>query len=146
MCTRAERLAGLCKTVPAGCGYKASVGANSIVIYPTTNYANCHVTLGIGDAIFQIDPKNPPTSLKVLLTGDAKGDYVPKAVANGSRVTKSFTGVTMTTQSHTDADGVVTTFQIPVLDDYQEKSAEGTYLSQGYYRGVNGGVNRRIDW
>lgn len=147
MCTREQRRRGECPSVPVDCGYKATVSNGSVTIYPTTNNAgNCNMKIGIGDAVFQLDPKNPPASIKRILTKDASGTYIPQLSYNKSRVTKSFTGITMTQESHTNENGEVVYFDVPVLDGYSEKSADGLYESFGYRHVRAGYTNSRLMW
>lgn len=147
MCTRQERREGKCPSVPVDCGYRATVSDGSITIYPTaSNASNCQMVIGIGDATFQLDPKNPPESLRRLLTADANGSFVPQLSFGGTRHTKSFTGVSQVTETHTNPDGEEVAYQVDVLDGYVEESAKGTYVSQGYRNVKSGGTTRRVDW
>lgn len=132
MCTRADRLAGRCGSVDIGHGYKASVGGDSVIIYPTKNVASCTLTMGLGDAIFTINPQDPPSFLTRVITRDADGRYAPQINFGKHRHTKTFSSVNEIVETHTDADGVVTNIPLKILSGYEEKTKEGTYYAQGY--------------
>jgi len=118
----------------AGCGYRISVSSGSARIFPTTNQGVCYLEFGIGDATFKIDPKNPPDSIKRVLTRDAEGSYAPQVELGVPRATRSFSSVEMVEESHTDADGNTETFTLPKLNDLDIKVAVGTYVATGLTR------------
>lgn len=119
-------------TTDVGCGYKASVSGSSVTISPTVlNSADCRIEVGLGDATFFINPKDPPKTITRIITKDASGTYAPLAEGAGKRHTKSFDEFVIKDETFTDADGVITPLTYPELIGYQKAYVAGEHTASG---------------
>jgi hypothetical protein len=133
-CTRAQRRAGKCPSVNAGCGYRANVSNGKVTIYPTTNNINCEMTLGLGDATFTFDPANPPDTLKRVITADSSGRYTPQIINTPIRSVKLFSSVKTIDESFTDAQGNTTSISLLKLNGFNERGyTSGEYEATGIH-------------
>ncbi len=119
-------------SVNAGCGYRASVNNGKVTIYPTMNYANCGITLGLGNATFTFDAANPPDTIKRVITADSNGKYTPQITPTLERNVKLFDSVQDVDESFTDAQGNTTNIALKKLISYKEDGGEvGNYVATG---------------
>ena len=139
-CSRADRRAGKCPSVDAGCGYKANVSSGKITIYPTVNNSNCSkVKIGLGDATFTFDPKDPPDTIKRVITKDSDGEYTPQITPVPVRSVKLFNSVETVNESFTDADGNTTAVTMPKLNGFNiDGYTNGDYMATGLNNSSSG--------
>jgi len=132
-CSRADRRAEKKPSVEAGCGYKANVSSGKVTIYPTVNNSNCYIEkIGLGDATFTFDPKNPPDTIKRVITKDSDGEYIPQITPVPTRSVKLFSSVETVDESFTDADGNTTAVTMPKLIDFKiDGYTAGVYQATG---------------
>jgi len=138
-------------SVDAGCGYKANVSDGKVTIYPTLNYSSkCSITLGLGNATFTFDPKNPPDTIKRVISADSSGAYTPQITPTLTRSIKNFSSVEDIDESFTDADGNVTNVSLKKLNGfgirgyttgiYKAHGVENKSVAGGRVSGMNGGT------
>lgn len=123
------------KGTPVGCGYVIEVlSGNKVRIHPSGNYSKCNLTIGLGDATFVINPKDPPDTIRRVITADASGSFAPNIDMNKIRFSSRFSGYEDSTQVFTDKNGNKHEVQIPIIKDYQELyPANVSVVSRGYY-------------
>ncbi len=137
-------------SVDAGCGYKANVSDGKVTIYPTLNNRKCSILLGLGNATFTFDPKNPPDTIKRVISADSSGAYTPQITPTLTRSIKLFNGVEDIEESFTDADGNVTNVSLQKLrefaiagyttGEYVAHGINNKSVSGGRVSGMNGGI------
>ena len=118
-----------------GCGYVIEVvGSNKVRIHPSGNFSKCNLTIGLGNAIFVIDPKRPPDTIRKIIDGDASGDFAPNIDMNKKRFSVRFSRYENSTQTFTDKNGDTYEVKIPILKDYRElHPTNPVVVSRGYY-------------
>ena len=135
-----------CPSVDAGCGYKASVSAGKITIRATTLNPSCSkITVGLGDAVFSFDPKDPPETIRRLITKDASGTFAPPLSYGEPRHKKAYSEIVDVEESHTDGDGVVTSFTIKKIIGLDKQYVDGEYSTLGYKNHRPWFTNKRLD-
>ncbi len=120
-------------SVSAGCGYRASVSNGKVTIYPTVNNSDCSkVKIGLGDATFTFDPKNPPDTIKRVIGSDSKEKHAYQITPVPKRCVKLFRSVETVDESFTDADGKTTEVTMPKLNGFKiDGYTNGEYQATG---------------
>lgn len=120
-------------SVSAGCGYRANVSDGKVTIYPTRNYSNCSITLGLGNATFTFDASNPPDTITRIVTSDSQGVYTPQITPVIGRYVTTFDGITTVNETFTDANGNTKNLTFKKLLSFQARAEaiNGEYEATG---------------
>lgn len=129
-----------------GCGYTLEyTGGNSVRIRPTANFSRCNVVFGLGDAVFSIDPNNPPDVIRAVINGDSDGSFAPLISYGDVRRKVKFDGYSLETKTFTDANGNTHSIEIPIISGYEEIYKAGTTSPLGV-RERYVGEGRILQW
>lgn len=132
----------------AGGGYIATVRGGKVNIRPTLVNGQTLITLGIGNATFTFDPRNPPSVVRSLLTGDSDrtDDNIIYDVGFAqTRSETTFNEVQNHSEQWTDANGRQVTINAPKLVGFQ-KSKHLSLLGVSTSKLVEVRHSSRIMW